>query len=443
MNARRPLRIRLRRRRASRRQRGVAMLAVLTAVAICMVIVNDFGTRTTVDFMQSRNNLDQMRGHFLARSSLNLTELIFRLQDSIDRAGNTFPELQGVMITDYADTLMAAFGGDAEQVEGAIGITADQVKGLGADIGEFGVRIKTIDGKINVNCAFEPSRVTLTATMIQSLIYPAAFDPIFEDDDADRWRRDRMTQAMAIIDYVDSDTNRSEMRDGKVERTSGGEDYGYENLRDTYKPKNNRIDSVSELKLVRGVDDRFWSLFGGAFRAYGTCLINLRALDDPKVIAAVIALSAKDPEDPVLRNPQALWAIANLVVAGKQFGFYFVTPDEFIEFVKDPAAQFNELTAGAAGDPNAPPAPSSGTLPGGIQLPPGVTGIELDREKLGRVAESKPVANFEVEAWGEVKRSPLVPSRRTMRAVWNQKHKPQQFRVASKFTGAWFYLREE
>ena len=76
----------IRRRRHGKRQHGVAMLAVITAVAICLVIVNEFGTSTTIDMMQSRNNLDQMRAHFLARSSLNITELIIRLQRRLDNA---------------------------------------------------------------------------------------------------------------------------------------------------------------------------------------------------------------------------------------------------------------------------------------------------------------------------------------------------------------------
>ncbi len=121
------------------------MLAVITAVAICLVIVNGFGTSTTIDIMQSRNNLDQMRAHFLARSSLNLTELIVRLQLRLDTASADFQQLQGVQITDFADPLMAAFGGDEEQVQAAIGLSMSQTKGLGASIGTFGVRITPVD----------------------------------------------------------------------------------------------------------------------------------------------------------------------------------------------------------------------------------------------------------------------------------------------------------
>src|SRR5690606_12324134 len=110
--------------------------------------------------------------------------------------------LEGVQITDFADPLMAAFGGDEEQVQAAIGLSMSQTKGLGSDIGTFGVRITPIDGKINVNCT-SMGDVALLARSIQSLIYPAAFDPIFEEPDADGWRRDRRTQVASIIDYID------------------------------------------------------------------------------------------------------------------------------------------------------------------------------------------------------------------------------------------------
>ncbi len=430
-----------RRRRPGRPrgQRGVAMIAVITAVAICLVIVNEFGTSTTIDLMQSRNNLDQMRAHFLARSSLNLSELIVRLQQRLDNASADFQQLQGVQITDFADPLMAAFGGDAEQVQAAIGLGLGQTKGLGADIGTFGVRITPVDGKINVNCAASPSDRALLARSLQSLLYPAAFDPIFEEADAEGWRRDRRTQVAAIIDYIDSDQSRIEIADDRPPESRGGpEDYGYENLRDPYKPKNNKLDSVAELKLVRGIDDRFWTLFGGSFRVRGGCKVNLRALDDAKVVAAVISLAAKDASDPVLRDPAALWAIANLVLTAKQFGFYFVEPGEFAAFVKDPAAAFAGL---AAGDGSAGAAAS---IPGLPQLPAGLTGIELDTQKLNQVAASGPIETYQVEAWSEVDRTPFLPARRTIRAFWSQKHVNQQARNPQLTrTGAWLHLREE
>jgi hypothetical protein len=450
----------IRRRRVGKRQHGVAMLAVITAVAICLVIVNEFGTSTTIDMMQSRNNLDQMRAHYLSRSSLNITELIIRLQRRLENGakqarGNpmlaALGNLEGVQITDFADPLMAAFGGDAEQVQSAIGLSMSQTKGLGSDIGTFGVRITAVDGKINVNCADSDNNQTgLLVRSLQSLLYPPAFDPIFEEPDADGWRRDRKTQIGAIIDYIDHDQIKVDIQDDKpFERGGGGpEDYGYENLKDTYKPKNNKLDSVAELKLVRGVDDRFWTLFGNAFRVQGSCKVNLRGLDDAKVAAAVIALSAENKDDQGLRNPANLWALANLVVQAPQFGFYF-TGDEgyetFATFVSDPQAAFAGFAAGGengqSGQPAAPPL--------GLNIPPDLRGVKIKVDDLKKVATTDAIQNYQVEAWGEVTRPPFLPARRTLRASWNQEITNQQKRknaltgAESSPKGNWLYLREE
>lgn len=434
-----------RRRRAySRREKsGMAILMVVTAIAICMVIVNEFGTRTNVDTLQARNDLDQMRAHFLARSALDVTDLVLRLQKRLDDAARDHPDfgLDGIQITDYADTLMGAFGGTPEEVEGAVGLSIGEAKGLGSDIGSFGVHITPIDGKINLNCAAagSPARTKLVRGALEALLYPPAFDPIFEEPDAEGWRRDRKTQIEAIMDYIDPNFDRAD--------TPGApEDYGYEGLKDKYKAKNHAIDSVDELKLVRGVDDRFWSLFGRAFRVTGECEINLRALDDPMIIAALITLAPADQNDPLVHDFGVVWTIANLVISAKQFGIAFTDSGQFVEFVKDPAAAFQTLTDPANLPAGGAPAQLPTNLP---QLPAGVTGINLDKRELDKIAKSKPVRLYDVEVYGEVARGGFLnPLRRTIHATWDQEFVLQQSRIRPKFpsgrnNGAWLYLREE
>src|ERR1043165_1317929 len=73
-------------RRKRNRQRGVALVAVMVAIAITLVIANEFGTSTTGDLMAAANYRDQMRAHFLARSAMNLSELVIRIQQ---RMANT------------------------------------------------------------------------------------------------------------------------------------------------------------------------------------------------------------------------------------------------------------------------------------------------------------------------------------------------------------------
>ena len=62
-------------------------------------------------------------------------------------------------------------------------------------------------------------------------------------------RRDRELQVTSLIDYIDGNTIRG------VDARGTTEDYGYESLKDHYKPKNTYLDTVGELKLARGVED--------------------------------------------------------------------------------------------------------------------------------------------------------------------------------------------
>ena len=60
----------------SRGERGVAMLVVLTWLALMIALVSEFTYGTTVDAAQAANARDELRAHYLARSSVNLSRLL-------------------------------------------------------------------------------------------------------------------------------------------------------------------------------------------------------------------------------------------------------------------------------------------------------------------------------------------------------------------------------
>jgi hypothetical protein len=419
-------------------QRGVALIAVTLALSGILVMASEFGTRASLDVMAAANDRDRMRAHFLAQSALDLSELVVRLQQRIDN----IQQLKGIQITEFADLLMTAFGGDAEQVSDVIG--SGDVKGLGADIGTFGVTISTDDDKINVNCANARGKTAeYLAARIGALYYFPVYDPIFADPDADGWRRDRDLQTAAIVDYVDLDG-------AKLSQPGSPEDYGYDNLKDTYGAKNNYIDTVGEIRQIRGIDDRFWSLFGNAFTVYGGCQINLSAATDPKIIASVIQLAAENQQDPVLANPDQLWNLALVVAKAHDLGFVFESTQDFADFVNDPVGTMSGMLATAAGK-GGTAAGAGAALPG---IPPGMKGVKLSPQLLSAIATAGPRRTYRVEAYGEVTRAqvdssgkPIFPPvRRTLRGVWDTKTTPQNARpspAGPAGAGAWVFLREE
>lgn len=429
-------------RQRRRRRRGVALVTVMLAIAFTIVLSNQFGSSTNVDLIAAANYRDQMRSHFLARSAANLSELVIRLQQRIDN----IKELRGtVQITDFADQVLLAFCGSSEEVMAAVGFDSSTAKGLGADVGTCGIvgSITTEDDKLNVNCSNgnEATAATLKSAM-DALVYFPAYDPVFEEEDAEGYRRDRALQVSSIMDYIDSNTLRNRDR-------GTTEDYGYESLKDPYKAKNNYIDTLGEVKLARGVDDRFWTLFGSAFTAYGSCKVNISAISNSQLIAAILYLSAKNPNDPLLQNPQKLFLLAGLVAKAKQFGMQFTNVDDFIDFVKDPAGQLGALAGQGTMAGSAANAAVSAGIPG---LAPGEKiGLELDKTKLGQMVTAGPRRTYRVQAWGEIERkqksadgSPVFPPiRSTITGVWDTKVVPQNVRKSPQPKGAWVFMRED
>lgn len=420
------------------KERGVALIAVLIAIAITIVISNEFGTATTTDISAAANYRDQMRAHFLARSAQNLAELVVRIQGRLDN----IKELQGqVQITDFADQLILPFCGGEQEVKDMIGFSSSEVPGLGADIGTCGFNgpFTTEDDKINLNCANNPTSFPIIKSALDALVYFQAYDPVFEEADAEGWRRTREQQVGAILDYIDSDTM-------KLKDRGTSEDYGYENLKDRYKPKNNYVDTLGEVKLARGVDDRFWTLFGDSFSIYGGCRVNIAAVNNPQLIAAILYLSAKNEKDPVILDPRKLFALAGIVAKAKQMGETFAKLDDFITFVKDPTAAIAAIagTSGLAGSA-ATSALSQGVMPGEK------IGLELDAKKLGTIAIAGPRRTYRIEAYGEIARKQtdnegravFPPVRSTINGVWDTKFVPQNARKQPVPKGAWVFLRED
>jgi general secretion pathway protein K len=413
------------------KQRGIALVMVMIAVSIALAITNQFGTSATIDMMAAANYRDQMRAHFLARTALNVSELIIRMQGKVE---SQFP---GVKLTDYADQFMMAFCGDRNEISEALGVPVDRLKGLGGEIGNCGLTptISTEDGKINLNCANDvasEANFTTLKDRLTGLFAFQAYDPVFDEEDAEGWRRTRDNQVAALMDYVDKDSIRLKDR-------GSSEDYGYESLKDAYKPKQTYLDSVGEIRLIRGVDDRFWSLFGKSFTVYGGCKVNLNATDDVAALASILRLSAENENDK--QDQQKLFLLASVILKAREFGETFKDAAAFIKFAKDPASAFQL--------PSAPGQPSSPTsIPG---VPAGMNiGIALKKTEVEKFADFKAQRTYRVTAWGEINRAqvdekgnPIFPPvRRTITGVWDTKAKDQNSRKVAG-DGAWVYLKEE
>jgi general secretion pathway protein K len=410
-------------------ERGIALVAVTTALTILGLVTQEFSTDATIDYEAAANARDDMRAHFLGRSGMNLARLVIKVQtDVLDRYRRYIGDIQ---LADYLPMFVGAFGGGKEEVaalgDAVGGVDTSSIKGLGLPEGEFDIVVTTDDGKINLNCAngSVTTRQTLQ-TKLEALFFSQAYDPIFQTGDAEGWRRTRIEQVEAILDYVDRDNAR-------YSAPGTPEEYGYETLRARYEPKNNYLDSVAEARLIRGFDDRLWTLFGSGFTVYGDCKENVGSLKDVTVIAALIYVSAKNPEDPVINDPIKLWALARYVAGARNLGILFDDLNAFADFVKDPAAAFGDLLG-------EDPSVAANLMRDPASAIP--EGVELDQQKLAQVARAGPRRTYRVEATASIGRV-----NKRIIGVWDASVQQQNARsrdgAPSGGKGAWVFWREE
>jgi general secretion pathway protein K len=417
------------------KQRGVALLLVLTWIALMVALVGEFTYGTNVDVAQAANARDELRAHYLARSSVNLSRLLIKIQKQFvdpvmgqaqqmlaaamggnkgaGGAGgsNATPGGLGfsLRVTDYAGPLMGFFSGSKDEVAGLgglIGLDTGAIKGLGLKSGHFDAEITYEDGKIDINCGSNGpianvAKQKMLFNLLMALMYSRRFDRLFSEADSSGQFTTRADVARAIIDWADSDES-GFSPDGNP---GSGEDYRYDARADRYRAHNGSFDTLEELKMVRGVSDAFMEAFQSHLTVYAGsaaagaasgpsqgCKVNLSAIsnknggDCTPLLMGVIRAAAqpdptKPPTDPAVLDDTRLYPIAS-VLCDRASAAGFDNINTILQILQKPAM------AVMPDDPR-------------YRILQGMSPINLSAADLGKVAFTGPPRVYRIVAVGE------------------------------------------
>ena len=349
------------------RDRGVALLVVITWLAMMIALVAQFTFGTTVEAAQAANARDELRAHYMARSGINLSRLLIKIQSKfvepvMGQAQRMLQSMSGtpaaggqsagtgaqaatglgisLRVTDYADLLMGFFSGSKEEVASLgslIGLDIKEAKGLGLKNGRFDAEITAEDGKIDLNCgggyggSDDKARQLTVFRLLSGLIFSPRYDRLFSQQDSRGQFSSRADVARALIDWADND----EQLFSPDGASGGTEDYGYDAQRDKYLAHNARFDTLEEIKQVRGVSDEFVEAFSPYLTIYPTsdantnaarkCRLNLSTITNrmggdcaPLMMGIIRATAIGDPTklsavDPTILDDTKLYPIATIL----------------------------------------------------------------------------------------------------------------------------------
>lgn len=257
------------RRRA--KERGIALVMVLAAIAVLTVMLAEFQDETSAEAAGAIADRDATQAEYMAKSAVNLSRLLIASEPTVRTAILPLFMMMKrrppqIPVWEYSDRMLGVFNDDegSKEFASTLGVDSVQGKNLGMPGGRFEVAIVDEDAKINANlgASNDIAHIRL-AKELMGLMAAPQYNPLFEQRDGAGQFHDRLSVCSAIIDWADTDEQQfnCDLNQLSAVQNSGVEDAWYQLLPKAYRRKNAPYDSLEELHTVRGVGDDFWATF--------------------------------------------------------------------------------------------------------------------------------------------------------------------------------------
>jgi general secretion pathway protein K len=383
------------RKRQGSSQRGIAMLLVLVGIAVLALVANEIRYNSVVELRLATNQRDELRAHYLAKSGISISRLMLRFQKQLDQI--QIPNISGLlsqfsnllppgmlppgtpgspgapglpgaggggsmsiqlwkmakidchmlsqMVPEYDEkdqaikksVLDKKFDFDDENPE--LGQTQRERR-FGSFTGCFDTVISDEEERINLNKLDAPQGTsTPLLLMLISTLGDKKYEFLFEKEDANRVKLTPTEVITNFRDWVDEDETGSTLNlSGTGDPFLKGfsdENGGYVKYEPSYRAKNARFDSLDELYMVHGVNDRFMAAFKDKLTVYPNVNSRLNINTDDPVLLEVAIRSVADPlkPDPRLADPIFMDTLIKKIRAARVFALFGMSVQDFVMIV--------------------------------------------------------------------------------------------------------------
>ncbi len=334
-----------------KRERGVALIMVLGAIAVMVVMLAEFQDDAGAEFAAATAVRDGVQAEYFARSAVNLSRLLIAAEPTMRAAiaplfmlmKRTPPQLP---VWGYADRILGAFNDKEASADfaGLGGFDLSLGKNIGLKGGSFEVVIIDEDSKINMNmgASNEIAHIRL-AKQLMSTMAPIQYNALFEQRDSTGNYNDRLSVCSALIDWADPDEQLFSCDTTNAPSSNAVEDGWYQLLAKPYRRKNAPYDSLEELHMVRGVTDDFWSTFVDPeptdprkrqMTVWGQGAVNVNTAN-PLTLYALVCSGAPTAELCTDPTQMQMFVMGVTMAQGISMGApIFGTPTDFIQMMK-------------------------------------------------------------------------------------------------------------
>ena len=326
---------------APKRQKGVALLLVLTYIAVMSSTVLSGFMNSQVSFSISANVRDDLKAYYKAKSALNLGRLMLTYQYELEQDEFFGQRLKksNFQLYQIMDLLMAPFKTgivsvdvpNADKTIASFNLHEAGVDAMGDDSGDYTVKVSPEEGRINLNKFSGKSTDQTSLYELCMLMASPEYDELFNTRSAKGNKLSRMELIAAIIDWVDRDSEKTFITNECVlEESSGDETSLYVDQRKKYKVKNAKLTTLDELYEVAGFGDDLMEVFRETLTVYPVEKVNVN-LASAKVLYSALCNSVEADE----RKDNRIWACADPTVGSQIFALAMAI-EGYQQFVSNP-----------------------------------------------------------------------------------------------------------